>query len=115
MGREYFAVYDTIIKTANYDKSLILRNYGPDLGGDLSIFPEEITAKEASFSACLDPNLFDTDGYMILECSYDKPEFDKEIIRLQGLFRTIEYEGEQFTNEVLYDEQSYKLSGIYSK
>lgn len=92
---------------SDYDKSLILRNYGPDLDGDLSIFPEEITAKEASFSARFDPNLFDTDGYMILECSYDKPAFDDEIIRLQGLSRTIEYEGEQFTNEVLYDEKSY--------
>ena len=90
-----------------YDKSLILRNYGPDLDGDLAIFPEEITAKEAGFSARFDPNLFDTDGYMILECSFDKPAFDNEIIRLQGLSRTIEYEGEQFTNEVLYDEQSY--------
>ena len=28
---------------SDYDKSLILRNYGPDLDGDLAIFPEEIT------------------------------------------------------------------------
>ena len=50
---------------------------------------------------------FDTDGRMILACAYGDEQFSDEIGRLKALSKTIEYDEEQYTNNVLYDEESY--------
>ena len=90
-----------------YDKSVIMEKYGSDLDSDLSIFPDEITTEEAQYRAHLNPNLFDTDGTIILECTYSDDAYAAEIDRLKGLSKTIKYNGEQYTNQVLYDEDMY--------
>lgn len=92
---------------AEYDKSLVIEKYGGDLDSDLSVFPDEILTGTADYSVHFSSDLFDTDGRMILECTYDDEQFSSEISRLQGLSKTITFEDEQFTNKVLYDEASY--------
>ena len=91
----------------DYDKEAIIENYAGDLDSDLSVFPDEVLTENAEYIADFNPNLFDTDGKMILECTYDEKQFAEEISRLQGLSMTIEYDIEQYTNTVLYDEDSY--------
>ncbi len=63
--------------------------------------------EQASYIPSFKSNLFDTDGRMILECVYDGETFYSELRRLEGLSKTIENNGEQYTNNVLYDEASY--------
>ena len=91
----------------DYDKSAVIENIGGDLDSDLSIFPDELLTEEAEYKASFRSNLFDTDGRMILECSYDDEQFDGEISRMQQLSKTIRFGDEEYTNEVLYDEESY--------
>ncbi len=92
---------------ADYDKAIVIEKIGGDLDSDLSVFPDEVSAGKAEYSADFKSNAFDTDGKMILECTYDTDQFADEISRLQGLSMTIEYDTEQYTNTVLYDEGSY--------
>ena len=47
------------------------------------------------------------DGAIFLECTYSDDAFAAEIDRLKGLSMTIEFEGEQVTNHVRYDEETY--------
>lgn len=91
----------------NYNKDVIIEKYAGDLDSDLSIFPDEIFTDKTEYSADFDPNLFDTDGRMILICAYGDEQFNDEISRLQSLSKTIEYGEEQYTNYVLYEEGSY--------
>lgn len=92
---------------SDYDKSIVIERVGGDLDSDLSVFPDEMLTDEATYSADFGSNLFDTDGFMILACTYDKATFAGEVSRLQGLSKTITYNDEQYTNKVLYDEASY--------
>ena len=91
----------------NYNKDVIIEKYSGDLDSDLSVFPDEIFTDKIEYTADFDPNLFDTDGKMILICAYGDEQFSDEIARLQVLSKTIEYDGEEYTNKVLYDEDSY--------
>ena len=90
-----------------YDKAVIMEKYGPDMDSDLSIFPDEITAEDAKYRVHLNPNVFDTDGTIFLECTYSDDAYAAEIDRLKGLSKTIEFEGEQYVNQVRYDEKTY--------
>ena len=91
----------------NYNKDVIIEKYAGDLDSDLSVFPDEILTDKTEYSADFKPNLFDTDGRMILACAYGDEQFSDEIGRLKALSKTIEYDEEQYTNNVLYDEESY--------
>ncbi len=93
--------------TVDYDKAAVIDCIGGDLDSDLSVFPDEVTAEKAAYEADFKANLFDTDGLMILDCTYDREHFEQEIERLSGLSKTIRYGDEEFTNEVLYDEETY--------
>ena len=91
----------------NYNKDAIIEKYSGDLDSDLSVFPDEIFADKIEYTADFNPNLFDTDGKMILICTYGDEQFSDEIRRLQALSKTIEYNEEEHTNNVIYDEDSY--------
>ena len=95
----------------NYDKAYIVRTYHGDLDSDLSIFPDELTAKEdrIRYEANLSAALFDTDAQIILYCEYAPEQFEKEISRLEALSITIRNKDEQFTNRVHYDTASYNF------
>ena len=90
-----------------YSKAAVIDNIGGDLDSDLSVFPDEVAADSAEYEADFKSNLFDTDGMMILTCTYGKPQFEEEISRLGSLSKTITYGDEEYTNTVLYDEDSY--------
>ena len=92
----------------NYNKNAVIEKYSGDLDSDLSVFPDEILTDEAEYSADFDPNLFDTDGSMVLVCKYDDEQYSEEISRLRTLSKTIEYDDEEYTNEVIYVEDSYQ-------
>ena len=91
----------------NYNKDAIIEKYSGDLDSDLSVFPDDIFADKTEYTADFNPNLFDTDGKMILICTYGDEKFSDEISRLQALSKTIEYNDEEHTNNVIYDEDSY--------
>lgn len=91
----------------NYNKDAIIEKYSGDLDSDLSVFPDDIFADKTEYTADFNPNLFDTDGKMILICTYGDEQFSDEISRLQKLSKTIEYNEEEHTNNVIYDEDSY--------
>ena len=91
----------------NYNKDAIIEKYSGDLDSDLSIFPDEIFTDKIEYTADFNSNLFDTDGMMILVCAYADEQFTDEISRLKALSKTIEYDEQQYTNDVLYDEDSY--------
>ncbi|MBQ6389539.1 MAG: hypothetical protein IJH90_07910 [Mogibacterium sp.] len=55
------------------------------------------------FFARADP----TPAAVILICAYGDEQFSEEIGRLQALSKTIEYDEEEYTNKILYDEDSY--------
>ena len=91
----------------NYNKDVIIEKYAGDLDSDLSLFPDEIVTDKIEYSADFQPNLFDTDGSMILSCMYRDEQFSDEISRLRALSKTIDFDGEQYTNTVMYDEDTY--------
>ena len=91
----------------NYNKDVIIEKYAGDLDSDLSLFPDEIFTDKIEYSADFQPNLFDTDGSMILSCMYRDEQFSDEISRLRALSKTIDFDGEQYTNTVMYDEDTY--------
>lgn len=92
----------------SYDKSFYLEEYGGDLGSTLMIFPDDLEGRDVlNFKSGLKTGFFDTDGYILLECSMSDRDFQQEIERLSSLKATIQYEEETFTNYILYDEESY--------
>ena len=91
----------------NYNKDVILEKYGGDLDSDLSIFPDEIITDEVEYFADFKTNLFDTDGRMILISKYDDVQFYDEIKRIETLSKTIKFEDKQYTNNVLFSEDTY--------
>ena len=56
----------------NYEKTAYLEQYGGDLGSTLMIFPDSLEGKtDIKFKSGLKTGLFDTDGYILLECTMD--------------------------------------------
>lgn len=90
-----------------YNKAYIAEVFHGDLDSNLSLFPDELNADDADYEAILSSSLFDTDARIILRCNYGAEEFEREVTRLQGLSITLKSDDEQFTNDVLYDEESY--------
>lgn len=95
---------------SQYAKNYYIEAYGGDLDSNLSIFPDEITEdmKVINFESSLATGLFDTDGYIFLEYTLDKVDFDNEVARLQDLQAKIEnYDGQVYINKVMYSEDDY--------
>lgn len=93
-----------------YDIQAIVDEYVGDLDSSLAIFPdgEIVAAAKAEYTAMLHTGLFDTDGEIVLECTYDKESFEQEEQRLSGLSMTIVSGKESHVNTALYDMDSYK-------
>ena len=93
-----------------YDPEKIVAEYHGDLDSGLLIFPEQATIEKvkASYSASLTRGLFDTDGWIILDCEYNEDDFTAEIKRLQAISLTIQSKDEKAENKILYDEDSYQ-------
>ena len=96
----------------NYDKKYYIKEYGHDIDTNLSIFPDDETKFfDATFLSSLDRDLFDTNGYIILQVSYDEREFKREIERISSLSMTINEKcypnSKTFINNVKYDKDSY--------
>lgn len=100
---------DKISGAENYDKNHYVETYKGDLDSNLSVFPDTLdNAKVNVFESSMSVGLFDTDGYIVLDCNYEQKPFESEIERLKGLSMTVEhYDGQKYTNNILYDEESY--------
>ncbi len=101
---------EVITDVSKYTKSYYIKTYNSDLDSNLSVFPDTITDEMIvkNFESSLTIGLFDTDGYIFLEYTLDKANFEKEVARLQNLHAKIEnYDGEIYTNKVMYSEEEY--------
>gem|GEM_PF-5639751 len=93
-----------------YDKAYINSEFGGDIHGDLQLFPDTISDRDAvKYNVHLLTDFFDTDGHILLVCRYDEEHFSSEISRLSSLESTMEYKGEILTQYVRYDEEMYYL------
>ena len=92
-----------------YDKSYYIHKYGGDLDSNLSVFPDTVEADRVKlYESSFGEGLFDTDGYMILEYRCDGEQISAEEERLKDISFTIShYDGQTFTNHIVYDETSY--------
>ena len=92
-----------------YDKSYYITKYGGDLDSNLSVFPDAVEADRVKlYESSFGEGLFDTDGYMILEYRCDGEQISAEEERLKAISMTIKhYDGQTFTNHIVYDETSY--------
>ena len=92
-----------------YDKSYYISKYGGDLDSNLSVFPDTVEeSRVALYESSFGEGLFDTDGYMILEYRCDEGQIAAEEERLKDISFTIShYDGQTFTNHIVYDETSY--------
>ena len=92
-----------------YDIQAIVEVYEGDLDSSLTIFPdaETVAASKTEYKAVLHTGLFDTDGEIVLECTYNKKSFEQERQRLAGLSMTIVSGEESHVNTVLYDKDAY--------
>ena len=93
-----------------YDKAYYIREYGGDLRSNLSVFPDAVGKERVLlFESSLLTGLFETDGYILLEYRCDEAQMAAEEERLKAISFTIRgAEGQSFTNEILYDGQSYR-------
>ena len=93
-----------------YDKSYYITKYGGDLDSNLPVFPDSLEeSRVILFESSMGEGLFDTDGYIILAYRCDNAQIDAEEERLKELSMTIKhYDGQTFTNYVMYDESSYQ-------
>ena len=90
----------------NYDKTAILKNYGGDINSGLFIFPDDIdNIIEPTFVSSLKMGLFDTDGYIMLQGSYSKEDYEAEVVRLSNIGCSVA----DVSQGVLYDTESYVL------
>ena len=93
-----------------YDKSYYITKYGGDLDSNLSVFPDSLEeSRVILFESSMGEGLFDTDGYIILEYRCDEQQIAAEEERLGKISFTItHYDGQTFTNNILYDANSYQ-------
>ena len=103
-------VPEKISGAEHYSKTYYTAKYGGDLDSNLSVFPDSVEGVQVNlFESSLGEGLFDTDGYIILDCSYTPARLADEVERLQSLTMTIRhYDGQTYTNKILYDGASYR-------
>ena len=72
------------------------------------IFPESVdNAIGAEYESERKTGFFDSDGFIILQVTYDKRDFEKELERLAGITCEIAYNETSVSNEIMYDEEMY--------
>ncbi len=107
-----FPPYNKLDGIKNYNKNYFINKYGNDLDSNLSVFPDDKSKLiEATFSSTLQTNLFDTDGYILLDAKYKEDDFNAEIERLRNLSLIISNgcnDSSVYLNKIIYDESSYK-------
>lgn len=92
----------------NYDKENMQEEYGADIDSGFLIFPESVdNATMAKYESELKTGFFDSDGFIILEVTYNKMDFENELKRLAGITCEIAYNGTSVINEIKYDEEMY--------
>ena len=91
-----------------YDKQAILEKYGGDLSTPLFIFPDSTdNMLDAEYESYFFYGLLDTDSYIVLKACYSPEDFEAEVERLAAIDHTVEYNGESYYQEIMYDEDSY--------
>ena len=92
----------------NYDKANMVEKFGADMDSGFLIFPESVdNAITANYQSELKTGFFDSDGFIILEVTYNKIDFENELKRLAGITCEIAYNGTSVTNEIKYDKEMY--------
>lgn len=98
--------FESIITFEEYNKEKIVEDYGADLDSELFLFPNDTKNMiESKFLSSLKTNLFDTEGYLILEAKYKKEDYENEVKRLSS----VECSVMDIIESVRYDEESYSL------
>ncbi len=99
------APYKTQAGIENYDKASILEQYGGDIS-ELFVFPDDTANMlEPTFVSSFKTGLFDTDGYMFLQGTYNEEDYNAEVHRLSSIECTVQ----GITVGIKYDEESYAL------
>ena len=96
----------------NYNKDYYIKEYGGDLDSNLSIFPDDKSNLiNSTFTSSFKTNLFDSDGFIILDAKYNKKDFDNEISRLKNISisipKTCYPNSLSYTNYIKHDIDSY--------
>ncbi len=105
---DYSLPFKTTQEIENYDKANMLEKYGADMDSGFMIFPESVdNAITAKYKSELKTGFFDSDGFIILETTYNKMDFENELKRLSDITCEIVYNGNSVINEIKYDEEMY--------
>ena len=73
-----------------YDKTKILEQYSGDIS-ELLVFPDETANMlDPTYVSSLKTGFFDTDGYIILQGTYNEQDYDAEIQRLSSIECTVD-------------------------
>ena len=92
----------------DYDKEQILEKYGGDINSSLYVFPDDTSKMiDPEYKAYFHYGLLDTDAYMILHTKYTEEDFNSEVERLSSIEYTTEYDGVEYTQKIMLDEESY--------
>ena len=93
-----------------YNKQEILDEYELTLNSDLRTFPNQITSSEENteYYAYVTKEFLDKDNTEIyLSCIYSEEQYNSEVDRLKNISVTIKNRNEEYTNNMLYDAESY--------
>lgn len=93
-----------------YDKEALLDTYGSDFDSGLFLFPDNTEDMIApTYESSLKSGLFDTDGYVILQTSYDDTKYQEEVERISRVECKVSFKTDSVTQKVKYDEENYSL------
>ncbi len=94
--------------TADYDKNYLIEKYGSKLDSKLLIFPDNIgNARQKAYKMSLKPGLFDAEGYIIVDCVYNKSDYDAEVARISSIVNVVEEENTNKSEAVIYLPADY--------
>ena len=97
---------ETIEGIENYNKKQLVEEYGSDLNSGLFLFPADAQLMiEPSFISRLKSDLFDTQGYLVLQTKYHSIDYEKEVERLENTSCMVQ--GQELA--VQSDTESYAL------
>ncbi len=105
---DYSLPFKTTQGIEKYSKANMQERYGADMDSGFLIFPESVdNAIKAEYESELKTGFFDSDGFFILQVTYDKEDFEKELKRLADITCEILYDGTSVKNEIMYDQEMY--------
>ncbi len=97
--------YNNQVGIENYDKTKILEQYGGDIS-EMFVFPDNTANMlDPTFESSLKTGFFDTDGYIILQGTYNEEDYDAEVQRLSSIECTVN----DITIGIKYDDESYEM------